>query len=76
MIVHAPLPQTADAVSIEYLVRGYDGQVARLGLGDEHTVEGVAMQAGESPGARRVVHGDRQITSTTDPPAPLRSTSR
>lgn len=45
---------------VEHEIIADDGKVFRLGLGDQHAIEGVAMRSGEKACARSVGRGDRQ----------------
>ncbi len=52
-----PLPHPADAVLVKEGFVGYENEVMRQRLGDEHPVEGVVMDAGQRPGAGGVGYG-------------------
>ena len=44
-------PQATNAVPVEKRLVGYEDEVARLSLGNEHSVKGVAVWAGQGSGA-------------------------
>ena len=72
------LPEPADAVPVEQGFVGYERNVASQRLGDEHPVEGVAVELRQGPGARGVVHGDGQFLETLagDGPGKVQGYSR
>ena len=55
------LPEATDAVPVEESLYRDEDEVARKRLRDEYSVEGVAVRAGQSSGARGVFHGDWQF---------------
>ena len=67
------LPKPPDAVAVEHRFVGYERNVAGQRLGDEHPVEGVAVELRQGPGARGVVHGDGQFFKTLSAIAPAGS---
>lgn len=50
-LIQRSVPKAAKFVGVEDGVVAEDGKVFRLGLGDEHAVEGILVRAGEESGA-------------------------
>lgn len=51
------LPNTTDAIGIEYALVADDGEVFGLSLRNEHAIEGIAMRSGERSGTLTVFEG-------------------
>ena len=54
-------PQPIDTITVECRINRHDHQIARQGLGDEHSIERIAMRTGQSPGTFGIGDTDRQL---------------